>query len=248
MGLDVRPLTMAEVLRHSSTADLVHVHDARSHLIAVMLRCAPLIVSRRVAFPIGRGIASRWKYSRVDHYIAISECVRRELVAGGVPPERISVVYDGVPLVAPAVRGADIVALGSSDPAKGTDLAIEGARVAGKSIRLARDLPGDFDGAAMLVYITHSEGLGSAVLLAMSAGVPVIASRAGGLPEIIDHERTGLLVDNTSETIAAAIRRLLAEPDLGERMAAEARRSVEERFTVSHMVSATLQVYERIVK
>ena len=65
---------------------------------------------------------------------------------------------------------------------------------------------------------------------------------------IIDHERTGLLVDNTSETIAAAIRRLLAEPVLGERMAAEARRSVEERFSVSHMVSATLQVYERIVK
>ena len=61
---------------------------------------------------------------------------------------------------------------------------------------------------ALFLYITHSEGLGSAVLLAMAAGVPVIASNVGGLPEIVEHERTGLLTENTAQAIANAIRRL----------------------------------------
>ena len=45
----------------------------------------------------------------------------------------------------------------------------------------------------MFVYITESEGLGSAVLLAMAAGTPVIASRVGGLPEAIEDGVNGLL-------------------------------------------------------
>ena len=50
--------------------------------------------------------------------------------------------------------------------------------------------------AGFFVYITHSEGLGSGALLAMSAGVPVIASNVGGLPEAIRHGENGLLVEN----------------------------------------------------
>ncbi len=60
----------------------------------------------------------------------------------------------------------------------------------------------------MFVYITRSEGLGSAILLAMSAGVPVVASNIGGIPEIVVDGESGLLVENDAAQIAAAILRL----------------------------------------
>src|SRR5260370_30326750 len=63
LGLDARPLTAAAVRRLSRQADMVHAHDARSHTIAALLSIGPVIVSRRVAFPIGGGL-SRWKYAR----------------------------------------------------------------------------------------------------------------------------------------------------------------------------------------
>ena len=61
--------------------------------------------------------------------------------------------------------------------------------------QISQHLEADLRDAAMLVYLTASEGLGSGALLAMSAGVPVIASRVGGLPEIVRHRETGLLVE-----------------------------------------------------
>ena len=59
---------------------------------------------------------------------------------------------------------------------KGTALALEGARLAGVRGHLSTDLELDLKDAGLFVYITRSEGLGSGVLLAMSAGVPVVAS------------------------------------------------------------------------
>jgi hypothetical protein len=54
-----------------------------------------LVVSRRVAFPGAVAMEIR----RARHYLAVSEFVKRVLMAGGVPEEKISVVYDGVPLL-----------------------------------------------------------------------------------------------------------------------------------------------------
>src|SRR3954451_23945431 len=79
-------------------ADLIHAHDARSHAIALASligrNALPLVVTRRVPF-IPRG---RMKYGkRVARFIAISGAVRDALIAGGVDPARIDLVYSGVP-------------------------------------------------------------------------------------------------------------------------------------------------------
>src|SRR5579863_1797764 len=63
-SLEVYPLRFAAVLRRSRTADIVHAHDARSHTLAALAGARRLVVSRRVAFPVHRGFASRWKYAR----------------------------------------------------------------------------------------------------------------------------------------------------------------------------------------
>src|SRR6185436_12319035 len=235
---EAAPLTASSVRRMSQQADLTHAHDARSHTMAALLSAAPLIVSRRVSFPI-RGGLSRWKYARPRHFIAVSNYVKDVLIHSGVGSERISVVYDGVPLLTPSTAGETIIAPASPDPQKGTALVLEAARLAGVPLRLSTDLERDLPGAGLFVYISHSEGLGSGILLAMSAGVPVVASSIGGIPEIVEHEKSGLLVGNHPQEIADAILRLKQDRALASRLAARARQQVEERFSVPVMVAAT---------
>ncbi len=246
LGLAAEPLTAASVRGLSHHADLTHAHDARSHTTAALLSAAPLIVSRRVSFTI-RGGLSRWKYASPRHFIAVSNYVKDVLIEAGVGPERISVVYDGVPLLTASTAGETIIVPASSDPQKGTELAVKAAILAGAPIHLSADLERDLPGAGLFVYITHSEGLGSGILLAMSAGVPVVASRVGGIPEIIEHGKSGLLVANDPQEIARAILRLKEDRAFARRLAARARQSVEERFSIPAMVAATTRVYERVI-
>jgi glycosyltransferase involved in cell wall biosynthesis len=231
--------------------DLVHAHDSRSHTLAALLCRSPLVVSRRVAFPgAAPGAIQRWKYGRAARYLAVSAHVKSILAGRGVPPDKIEVVYDGVPLIA-GVRTADAPARALApanldDPRKGAALALEGARLAGIELTLSRNLERDLASATLFVYITDSEGLGSAVLLAMSAGVPVVASRTGGLPEIVRHGETGLLVENRAPAIAVAIRALIDDPEAALRMGAAGRRRVQECFTVEAMVRRTMEVYRQV--
>ena len=243
-GLDARPLNMMSLSALSRRADLTHAHDARSHAWTAALGGSRLVVSRRVAFAVARSVLSRWKYRRPDHYLAVSEHVKRTLVEAEVPAERVSVVYDGVELPDTVAAPNRIVALASSDPLKGRSLMEKAASLAGVEVHYSADLGADLPTASVFVYITHSEGLGSAALMAMAHGVPVVASQIGGLPEIVIHEQTGILTRNDPQAIAAAIRKAL---DMRERLSATARRCVEERFSTRHMIDNTLLAYRKVL-
>jgi hypothetical protein len=243
LHLDVRPLGPWAVHRLSRQADLVHAHDARAHTLAAVLAGAPLVVARRVAFPIH----SRWKYRHASRYAAVSQFVKGILMEGGVPEDKISVVYDGVPLGEPAAGGETVVAPATADPRKGTALALEATRRAGVDLLLSRDLESDLAGAGLFLYLTHSEGLGSAILMAMAAGVPVVASNVGGIPEIVRHRENGWLAENEPEAIAAAIRELLSDRPLTRGLAARARQTVAEKFSLDHMIHSTLHLYRQVL-
>jgi glycosyltransferase involved in cell wall biosynthesis len=244
-GIAVEPLTMLALGGMARQFDLLHAHDARSHTWAAALAGVPLVVSRRVGFPVGHNFLSRWKYGRASRYLAVSEHVKRTLVDAEIPEEKISVVYDGVDLPEKLANGGRIIAPATLDPAKGSDLARAGAKLAGVDIYFSADLPADLPSASLLVYITRSEGLGSAALLAMAHGVPVVASRVGGLPEIVADCENGILTDNEPAAIAGAIRSALASR---ETLSANARRSIEKRFTAQNMVHQTLEVYGRVIR
>ena len=249
-GWRVEPLGLMRAAGLLRAHHVIHAHDARSHSLAACLRRLPLVVSRRVAFPVGSQLTqwhgSRWKYGRARRYLAVSEFVKQVLMEGGVPEEKIAVVYDGVPILEKA-RGASVLTPAySGDPKKGVPLAHEAACLAGVVLKSAAHLERDLQDAAVFVYVTYSEGLGSGALMAMSAGVPVVASKVGGLPEIIRHGENGLLVENSPAAIAAAIRQLLDHPDLARRIGAAARHTVIERFTIDHMVRRTMEVYRQV--
>jgi len=222
--------------------DLLHAHDARAHVLAVALGTAPVVVSRRVAFAIGTGLVSRWKYRRAAHFIAVSEYVRRGLIERDIPADKISVVYDGVPLLDPAQSGGRILA-----PAPTRDKPAELYQLAGVNISFAENLEADLKTASIFVYISLSEGLGSGVLLAMSAGVPVVASNTGGIGEIVRHQENGLLVDYSPESIAAAIKRLQCDPAFAKILGVRGRQTVAEKFSIDNMVRNTLDVYHRVL-
>ena len=70
-GFEVHQWKFFTAVKWSRKADIVHAHDARSHSLAAMVGARRLVVSRRVAFPVRRGVVSRWKYARATHYIAV---------------------------------------------------------------------------------------------------------------------------------------------------------------------------------
>lgn len=246
------------LLHEAYRADVIHAHDARTHSLAAFLPLRPpLVVSRRVAFAVRRGFASRAKYARAQHFLAISEFVRRQLEAADVPASTTSVVYDGIRLPAERPRmptqrpwppsPVRVITPASDDPLKCVALAEEAAKRASVGFVASRNLNEDLESTAAFVYLSESEGLGSAILLAAANGVPVIASDVGGIGEIIEHEESGLLVTNDVDVVGDTIERLLASPTLAERLARNAYRRTAERFSSAKMALDTEQVYRKLL-
>jgi len=104
--------------------------------------------------------------------------------------------------------------------------------------------------AAMDIFALPSlnEGMGRALIEAMAAGRPVVASRVGGIPSIVDDRRTGLLVPpGEPEALAAALEMLLQRPDWRRELGTAASRSIGERFGAPAMVKTIESVYDRVL-
>ena len=90
---------------------------------------------------------------------------------------------------------------------------------------------------------THSEGLGSSILEAMSAGLPVVATRVGGVPEIVEDGATGILVPAADPAgLARAMARMAGDGGLRERMGAKGRERAS-RFSAERTAEMTDRVY-----
>ena len=101
----------------------------------------------------------------------------------------------------------------------------------------------------VFVMSSITEGLGTSLLDAMASGKPIVATRAGGIPEVVADGRTGLLVPpRDPSAMADAIVRLLADPELRAKMGAAGLARVRERFSAEAMVRNTLRVYERVAR
>ena len=100
--------------------------------------------------------------------------------------------------------------------------------------------------ADFLVLPSRFEGLSNALLEAMAAGCPVIASAVGGTPELIDAGYTGLLfVPGDADALSACMARLCADPELRTSLSRHALAHVARHHAVPGLVAATAAVYER---
>jgi len=159
---------------------------------------------------------------RLDLWLEAAELVARE-----VPPVRFVVVGDG-PLAAMA-------------RSKATELGImDRVMFPGLQESVAPYL------AAMDVYLISSEfeGLPLALLEAMAAGLPVVSTAVGGIPEVIEDDTSGLLAPfGSARALAERVVRLAADPGLRERLGQAGRRRVESEFGVARMAAEVETIY-----
>jgi len=100
----------------------------------------------------------------------------------------------------------------------------------------------------VLLIPSRSEGMPNVALEAMSHGLPIVATTVGGVPELIHHGRTGMLVP--SGDVAAMSRTvgdLLDDPDQRRSLGQEAQREVRERFSVRARGSALARLYRELM-
>ena len=109
------------------------------------------------------------------------------------------------------------------------------------------DLPRILPCLDLVVHPADMEGLGVSLLQAAAAGVPLVGSRAGGLPEIIREENGVLVPPADPDALAQAVIGLLKDPERARRMGEAGRALVRERFSIDAMVEGNLGVYRELL-
>jgi glycogen(starch) synthase len=106
--------------------------------------------------------------------------------------------------------------------------------------------PAAFAAATLVLMPSRVEGLPSVALQAAAAGRALIASRAGGLPELVRDGETGILVDNDAGAFATAVAHLLRDPEKSRHMGSAAWRMARREFSLRSCHDAYAALYERI--
>jgi glycosyltransferase involved in cell wall biosynthesis len=278
--------------------ELVHLNEPHALTAAWLAHThkhLPLLLSRRIGFPLRKNFVSRARYRAVDRFLANSNDVAQSLIRSGISADRISIVNEGVeisPLSSPQQRKCarehwgfqenDFVfgcvsvfvpekgqrhliealpAVRASHPETRLLLAGDGASRA-ELEALATQLgqveavrfPGFVNDVAQVyaaldafAFPSEFEGLGTALQAAMAAGLPCISTSRGALGEVVDRERTALVVEPDGEEFASAMLRLISDRELRSRLAEAGRREVERRFSAELMVDNTIRVYKEVL-
>jgi len=109
------------------------------------------------------------------------------------------------------------------------------------------DIPRILASLDLFVLSSHLEGLGTSIMDAMASKLPVVATDVGGIPEVVAHNETGLLVPPRNPgALADAILRLHYDRPLAARLGQRGYEVVHEKFSAEAMARRIIAVYERI--
>ena len=114
---------------------------------------------------------------------------------------------------------------------------------------IRRDVGNVLGAIDMFVMPSFWEGLPLALVHAMGAGLPVVASAVGGIPEVVVPGETGLLVPPADPgALAAALNRVLGDRDTARRMGLAGRRRVEGHFSWTSIAARTRRMYDELLE
>ena len=150
----------------------------------------------------------------------------------------------------PQLAGLDLIVVGDGELRDSLRQRVEALGLSShvKFVGARRDL-GDLL-HAMDVFVLPSlwEGLPLSLVLAMGAGLPVVATTVAGVPEVVENERTGLLVPPADPmALGRALGRIVTDPRLARRLADNGRAVVLAKFGVDGYVSAVTRLYDRLL-
>jgi glycosyltransferase involved in cell wall biosynthesis len=276
--------------------DVLHLHDARAHgfgYLANRTLKRPMVVSRRVAFPIRMTFWSRYKYfAPRQRFIAVSLFVKGLMVESGIQEPLIDVVYDCVDITTqpgkksrkgPGLSSGQFIVgtIGALEAEKGQDLLIEAMGRLRSSLPQCRCIiagEGSLRPKLLALIAAHQledmvqivpppdsltdflcrmdlfvlpsrmEGLGSIILLAMHCGIPVLASNAGGIPELVEDKATGFLFEkDDAGALTQAVRTFWENPPQQKEVIEMAAQRIRSRFSIEDMTEATLCSYQKLL-
>jgi glycosyltransferase involved in cell wall biosynthesis len=210
----------------------------RSHVDPARVVTIPNGVVGRPLRGAGRAIRTELGLRPTDRVVVMTAPMRREKghqrafaalasLRDGVPELRVLLLGEGV-------DRSEIESQASS--LRATVLAL-GYR---------SDVMAVLDAADAVLHTPVTDALPTGLIEAAAAGVPVVASAVGGIPEIVEHESTGLLVgpEADPEEVANALGRVLRDPELRSRLGVEARRRFEAKFSASHWAERLRRTYD----
>lgn len=227
---------------------LIHTHDSHAHSFAILAaklfsNNVPIVVSRRVDFPIQKSLFSNFKYnhSAVQKIVCVSKEIMRITAEGVNDLSKLTTVYSGIDLSKFSKRSGKLRAeLGIADEVfligntsaladhKDYITFIDAAAKAllkdptltfliigkgpkedeisshlrlkelGDSVRMIgfrNDIPEVLADLDLFMITSKTEGLGTSIIDAFAAGVPVLATDAGGIPELVEDGKTGLICE-----------------------------------------------------
>ncbi len=160
-------------------------------------------------------------------------------------------LLDAMPEVLREIPNAYLAIAGEGDLRPDIEMQIERLNLS-KHVSLLgyrNDIPGLLASLDLFVLSSKEEGLGTSVLDAMISRVPVVATCAGGIPEMVSHEDTGLLSPvQDPHRLAQALIRLSKDTKLAKELAENAHALVTTNFVVDQMVAGTLRVYQSLLQ
>jgi len=200
------------------------------------------------------GIGSIEKYVVVPNGIALERFDAPPQPVGGrivmvarlAAPKRPDLLVQALALVRPTFSAAHLVIVGDG-PLRGELLTLVdelGLHDAVHLLGARLDVPEILSTASCVALVSDYEGAPYALLEGMAAGAPVVATSVGGMPEMLENGRTGILVPPADlESLTTALRRVLADPGAAAAMGAEAREAVARDFSREKMTLRLVDEY-----
>ena len=281
--------------------DVVHAHSGHSHAISVWAHLLgnkrPIVLSRRVDFPVKDNALSQFKYNYkgIRRIICVSDKIKEVVSRSLKHPELCITIYSGIDMsrftnskkrhelhneyklpphqklignvsaIAPHKDYFTFVDTAALLLQQNADLTffiigdgplreqIE-AYVQEKGLQehiiltgFRNDVPQVMPELDVLLVTSETEGLGTTILDAFSCRTPVVATAAGGIPELVEHGQTGLLAPVKDATaLAANVQQVLNKEELRERLIRNASQKVLV-FTREQTALRTLSVYKEVL-
>lgn len=176
-----------------------------------------------------------------------SDCQLVGLVGRLSTEKGVDVFLAAVPLVLEQLPGTKFVVVGDGPDRAMLDALVDRLGISGSVRMLGRrdDMPAVYASLDLMVSSSRREGLPMAILEGMASRLPLIATPVGGVPMVVLHDRTGVLVPAEDAAIlATTITTLLRDDAQRERLGESARRLVEDQFSAQRMTADYLRLYE----
>jgi glycosyltransferase involved in cell wall biosynthesis len=237
----------------------------------------PGVSRGRIAWLVHGYLPVESALTHLGHVVAPSQAMADFMLAHGFPARLVHVIPYGVESAGDGGRAereklvAGVAA--NLEYWKGIDVLLDAARLARAPLRLeiygtgsqrgqlerqaagldarfhgfVHDMRGPLAGLDVLVQPSRADNLPLSILEAMAAGLPVIGTRVGGIPELVLDGETGLLVEPESpEALARALDSLAASAERRAELGSRARERVEEHFSADGVATRTVALYEEL--